>query len=153
MGQIKNIKLHIVTDIKFLRSKQQQVIRMAPQEEQEQPPRPRPQNDFGIHQYNVRFEPEIESDEVKSTLLHGLDDVLGNTRCFDGTWLFLPKKLVGTVTERMVTLPQGDIKVVVTHTRMVPQNSPHIVPLINIMFRRELNAVGMQIAGAPLGAA
>merc|ERR1711936_1306768 len=90
----KNIKLFIVTDIKHTRRKRllkRTNITMTIIENQ------------GISQYNVTFEPHVYSNEQKSALLHQLDNILGATRCFDGTTMFLPKMLPDAITTTTTT--------------------------------------------------
>lgn len=105
-------------------------------------------NNQGISQYNVTFTPDVQSDKLKSALLHDLDDILGKTRCFDGMTMFLPKKLSEDITTKTVTTRQGnDITVKIMFTNMVPENSPSIVQLMNILFRKQLRAMKMQLVG------
>jgi len=102
----------------------------------------------GLFQYNVTFEPDIQSNKLKSALLHELDDVLGTTRCFDGMTLFLPKKLADPITTRAVKTRQGnDITLKIMFTNVVPENSPSVVQLMNILFRKQLRAMKMQLVG------
>lgn len=94
-------------------------------------------NFTGLHQYNVSFDPDIQSGRLKSALLHNLDDILGTVHCFDGMTMFLPKKLPDQETVRTVTTRTGnDITVKVTYTNLVPQNSPSVVQLMNILFKK-----------------
>lgn len=102
----------------------------------------------GLHQYNVSFDPDIQSGRLKSALLHNLDDILGETRIFDGMTMFLPIKLPDAVTSRAVKTNQGnDITVKVMYTNLVPENSPSVVQLMNILFRKQLRSLNMQLIG------
>jgi len=105
-------------------------------------------NNLGLFQYNVSFTPDIQSGKLKSGLLHELDDILGVTRCFDGMTMFLPKKLDDAITTREVKTRQGnDITIKIMFTNVVPENSPSIVQLMNILFRKQLRAMKMQLVG------
>lgn len=105
-------------------------------------------NFTGLHQYNVSFDPDIQSGRLKSALLHNLDDILGTVHCFDGMTMFLPKKLPDQETVRTVTTRTGnDITVKVTYTNLVPQNSPSVVQLMNILFKKQLKKISMQLIG------
>lgn len=116
-----------------------------------------PEN-VGLFQYNVSFIPELNSGKLKSALLHELDDQIGKTRCFDGMTMFLPKKLELPITEVCVktrgrknedgTTKEGeDIKIRIMFTNEVPANSPSVVQLLNIQFRRQLKHMDMQLVG------
>jgi aubergine-like protein len=105
-------------------------------------------NNTGLFQYNVTFEPDIQSNKLKSALLHDMDDILGTTRCFDGMSMFLPKKLPDAITTKTVKTRQGnDITLKVMFTNAVPENSPSVVQLMNILFRKQLRAMKMQLVG------
>ena len=91
----------------------------------------------GLYQYVVSFDPDVQSQKFKCFCLHAIEEVLGKTRCFDGMTLFLPKKLADVDTVRTVTTNSGDtITVKVSFTNQVPENSPAVVQLMNILFRR-----------------
>jgi len=102
----------------------------------------------GLFQYNVQFEPAIESGRLKSALLHELDDTIGKTRCFDGMTMFLPKKLPEREQSFQVKTLKGEaVTIKILFTNDIPENSPSIVQLMNIMFRRQLKALKMQLIG------
>merc|ERR1712168_88653 len=152
MGQIKNIKLHIVTDIK----RTHYLIMAQMMEGQNVQPVETvsnffqvdklPTNSRDIFQYNVSFHPEVESHQLKSSLLHDLDDVIGKARCFDGTTMVLPIKLSEDPLTTTVTSKQGDdytIKIMLTDT--LAEDSPSRVQLMNDLLRNQLSAMGMQL--------
>lgn len=91
----------------------------------------------GLYQYCVSFDPDIQSMSLKGFLMYSMEDVIGTTRCFDGMTLFLPKKLPDQDTVKSVTLKNGDaVRVKVSFTNQVPENSPAVVQLMNILFRK-----------------
>jgi len=105
-------------------------------------------NFSGLHQYVVSFEPDIQSIKLKGFLLFSMQDVIGEVRVFDGMTLFLPKKLADNETERgVVTRDGSSIKVKITFTNDVPENSPQVVQLMGILFRRQLKHLNMQLVG------
>ena len=65
-------------------------------------------NNKGIFQYNVSFDPDVQSPKLKGALLHDLDDVIGKTRCFDGMTMFLPIQLTEDPLVKTVTTRQGN---------------------------------------------
>jgi len=105
-------------------------------------------NNTGIFQYNVSFSPDIQSPKLKSALLYEMEDVMGKTRCFDGMTLFLPIRIKEDVTVKPVTTRQGnEITITIKYTNDVPENSPSRVQLMNILFRKQLRAMKMQLVG------
>ena len=91
----------------------------------------------GLHQYVVSFDPDIQSQKLKGFLLFKMADLIGNVKVFDGMTLFLPKKLSEPEVERVVETRDGSsIKVKVVFTNEVPVNSPQVVQLMGILFRR-----------------
>jgi len=46
-----------------------------------------------VYEYEVRFEPQVDSKGIRSKLLYECRDRLGETRTFDGTTLYLPFQL------------------------------------------------------------
>nr|BCS90542.1 piwi protein [Cladonema pacificum] len=105
-------------------------------------------NFTGLHQYAVAFEPDINSPKLKSGLLHNLDDILGATRCFDGNTLFMPVKLNDQVTTKSVTSKQGNpFQIKITYVQLIPMNSPSVVQIMNIVFKKQLKTIGMQLIG------
>lgn len=51
----------------------------------------RPQ--WALYQYHVDYSPEMEARRLRSALLFQHEELIGKTRAFDGSILFLPKKL------------------------------------------------------------
>jgi len=46
-----------------------------------------------VFEYEVRFEPQVDSKGMRNKLLNECRDRLGETRTFDGTILYLPIQL------------------------------------------------------------
>lgn len=51
----------------------------------------RPQ--WALHQYHVDYNPLMEARRLRSALLFQHEDLIGRCHAFDGTILFLPKRL------------------------------------------------------------
>ena len=54
-------------------------------------------NQEGQFQYAVSFSPEVHSKNMRYKLLYSQSSVIGHTRNFDGTILFLPVRLAQEV--------------------------------------------------------
>lgn len=92
---------------------------------------------FGVYQYNVSYNPEQESKRVRVGLLRSQSDVIGQVHAFDGMMLYLPIRLPEKSTVLNVTKLNGDAVVMtITHTNDVAKDSPSMLQLFNIIFRR-----------------
>nr|AIY62327.1 piwi [Fimbriaphyllia ancora] len=103
---------------------------------------------FGIYQYNVSFNPEQESKRVRVGLLRSQSQVIGQIHAFDGMMLYLPIRLPETNTVLNLTKLNGDpVQMTIMYTNDVPKDSPSMMQLFNIIFRRILKNIGMQQVG------
>ena len=92
---------------------------------------------FGIYQYNVSFNPTQESKIVRVALLSSQQEIIGKVHAFDGMVLFLPKRLPDSVTTVNLTTRNNDpVQMIITFTNDVPPDSPSVLQLYNIIFRR-----------------
>lgn len=48
---------------------------------------------FGVFEYEVRFEPEVDDIQMRRRYLGKISETLGNVRIFDGVTLYMPSKL------------------------------------------------------------
>lgn len=95
---------------------------------------------FGVYQYNVSFNPEMESKRVRVGLLRSQSEVIGQVHAFDGMILYLPKRLPEMETKINLTRPKGDtVEMTIKFTNEIPQDSPSMLQLYNIIFRRLVN--------------
>ncbi|XP_068681290.1 piwi-like protein 1 [Montipora foliosa] len=103
---------------------------------------------FGVYQYNVSFNPEQESKRVRVALLKSQTDVIQRVHAFDGMMLYLPIRLPETHTVLNLTKKNGDpVQMTIMFTNDVPRESPSMMQLLNIIFRRILKNIGMQQVG------
>lgn len=92
---------------------------------------------FGVYQYNVSFNPEVEAKRARIAILSSQRDLIGPVRAFDGMILYLPRRLSEIETRCNVTRPQGDVvQMTITFTNEVEPGSPSMLQLYNIIFRR-----------------
>lgn len=97
---------------------------------------------FMIYQYSVSFSPEVDSKKVKFGLVLSQEELLGKVRAFDGMTMFLPMKLADPVTKIIVNRrrrdnPDGEpVEITITLTNELPQDSPTVMQLFNIILRR-----------------
>ncbi|XP_074777312.1 piwi-like protein 1 isoform X1 [Athene noctua] len=106
----------------------------------------RPQ--WALYQYHVGYNPEMEARRLRSALLFQHEELIGKTRAFDGSILFLPKKLGNKVTEVTSRTRNGeDVKITITLTNELPPTSPTCLQFYNIIFRRLLKMLNLQQIG------
>lgn len=92
---------------------------------------------FGVYQYNVSFNPEQESKRVRVGLLRSQSELIGQVHAFDGMMLYLPIRLPETKTVVQLQKRNGDpVEMTITYTNDVPKDSPSMMQLFNIIFRR-----------------
>uniref|UniRef100_A0A8C3PIK8 Piwi-like protein 1 n=1 Tax=Calidris pygmaea TaxID=425635 RepID=A0A8C3PIK8_9CHAR len=106
----------------------------------------RPQ--WALYQYHVCYNPEMEARRLRSALLFQHEELIGKTHAFDGSILFLPKKLGNKVTEVFSRTRNGeDVKITITLTNELPPTSPTCLQFYNIIFRRLLKMLNLQQIG------
>ncbi|XP_021267988.1 piwi-like protein 1 isoform X2 [Numida meleagris] len=106
----------------------------------------RPQ--WALYQYHVDYNPEMEARRLRSGLLFQHEDLIGKTHAFDGSILFLPKKLLNKVTEVFSKTRNGeDVRITITLTNELPPTSPTCLQFYNIIFRRLLKMMNLQQIG------
>lgn len=101
-------------------------------------------NFVGLFQYVVSITPDVGNTRFRHALLHKCNHIIGNTKCFDGMTLFLPLKLEEQHTSIPVKSEKGeDFVVKISFTNRVPENSPAVVQLMNILFKRLVSFLGI----------
>ena len=92
---------------------------------------------FGVYQYNVSYNPHQESKRVRVGLLRSQSELIGQVHAFDGMMLYLPIRLPEVRTVLNVTKSNGDpVEMTIMYTNDVPKDSPSMMQLFNIIFRR-----------------
>uniref|UniRef100_A0A146L2S0 Piwi-like protein 1 n=1 Tax=Lygus hesperus TaxID=30085 RepID=A0A146L2S0_LYGHE len=112
----------------------------------------------GIYQYDVKFKPEIDSRNLRFSLLKQLVETIGDTKSFDGAILYLPKKLPDEVTYGKTIMPadKTEVRVKITFVKEIRMGHPLAIHLYNVLFRRIMNILGLALHGRhffdPMGA-
>ncbi|XP_054383729.1 piwi-like protein 1 isoform X5 [Pongo abelii] len=106
----------------------------------------RPQ--WALYQYHIDYNPLMEARRLRSALLFQHEDLIGKCHAFDGTILFLPKRLQQKVTEVFSKTRNGeDVRITITLTNELPPTSPTCLQFYNIIFRRLLKIMNLQQIG------
>lgn len=99
--------------------------------------------DRGLHEYEVRFNPIVDSKGVRARYIAQHANVLGNAKTFDGVKLFLPIKLPNTETilysKNPVDGHQVTIKVLYKRKQRMSEN----IQFYNILFQRIMKVLQM----------
>ena len=95
---------------------------------------------YSLHQYDVKYSPEIHNKKMRTALLNNHKDLIGPVRAFDGHILFLPKRLQDKTTVKTSQLKSTgqNVKLTITHRAEIPPNSESAVAIFNIVFKRVL---------------
>lgn len=102
-----------------------------------------------MYQYRVDFNPEIASKRIRIAMVKGQTSIVGNTSAFDGQTLYLPFKLPDEVTTYAAQRRHDDVTVQVTikRTNELPPADRQTIQMFNVIFRRDLNIIGMNQIG------
>ena len=94
--------------------------------------------DKGVFEYEVVFDPRIDSRDQRFRLLNQLREITGPTKSFDGTKLFLPKKLEPPEQSSFSDRPENGDKVKVTLKFKSARKSGDrdVVQHFNILFNK-----------------
>lgn len=92
--------------------------------------------DTGVFEYEVRFLPQVDSMNFRSLYMRQHVELLGNARTFDGTVLYLPKRLPDDITRLTSISPsdQSNIAVEIIYKRQ--KRLSECIQLYNVLFER-----------------
>lgn len=98
-----------------------------------------------VYQYHVTYEPAIDSKNFRHNLLNQNRETIGKTKAFDGTMLFLPKRLEENITTLSATKRSdgSEVTIKITFTRALDPASQSLLPVYNIVFRKVMQNLGM----------
>jgi hypothetical protein len=101
---------------------------------------------FGVYEYEVRFQPEVDNMRLRGKYLSQLVDVLGNVRTFDGVTLYLPIQLDQITDLETPSLDGGEtIKIKIIFRRQ--KRMSECVHLYNVLFERIMGILQYQRVG------
>lgn len=97
----------------------------------------------GMFEYFVRYTPEVDAMRMKYELLNEHRDVIGETRTFDGSTLYLPEKLPLEETNLQSTNKLDGSVVNITIKFLRKRELGECVHFYNILFRRIMNFLNL----------
>ena len=94
--------------------------------------------DDKMYEYEVNFEPIIDSRDERFHLIKAQSEVLGTTRNFDGVTLYLPFLLkdLPTILYGQNTGDQSDVKLTITLKHVKRMTDSKSIQFYNVLFRR-----------------
>ncbi|XP_053999069.1 piwi-like protein Ago3 isoform X1 [Hylaeus anthracinus] len=96
-----------------------------------------------LFNYEIKFNPDIDSRPLRSKLLYQQKEVLGETRVFDGVMLYLPKKLQTDRTVLQSTHPMDGSTVTLTLTYKKEQSMSENIPFFNVLLGRVMRSLSL----------
>lgn len=92
----------------------------------------------GIYEYEVRFNPNVDMRNERFRLLRQLEPVIGPTKTFDGTKLFLPKLLdsKSTVCDGTSSETGSNIQIIINYKKKLELCDRDMIQQFNILFKR-----------------
>ncbi|CAH2225762.1 piwi 1 [Pelobates cultripes] len=100
-----------------------------------------------LFQYHIDFNPPMESRRLRTALLYQHEELIGKARAFDGTILFLPRRLNKATEVFSQTKNKENVKITITLTNELPPTSPTCFQFYNIIFKRLLKMMNMKQIG------
>ncbi|XP_078032612.1 argonaute 3 [Augochlora pura] len=97
----------------------------------------------GLFNYEVKFSPDIDSRQLRRTLLNQHITFIGQTRVFDGVLLCLPQKLKDNITTLESTHPMDQSTVTLSLIFKKQQNIVDNIPFFNILLGRVMRALSL----------
>uniref|UniRef100_H2Y4C9 Uncharacterized protein n=1 Tax=Ciona savignyi TaxID=51511 RepID=H2Y4C9_CIOSA len=98
-----------------------------------------------VYQYHVSFKPDVDSRNMRFLLLNQHRDVIGNTKAFDGTILYLPKKLDRHEVKLHSTRLTDNTEVLlhIKLTKALDPSSTQLIPFYNTVLKRCMKILEM----------
>ncbi|KAG8455995.1 hypothetical protein GDO86_001978 [Hymenochirus boettgeri] len=100
-----------------------------------------------LYQYHVDYNPQMELKPMRTALLFQHEELIGKTRAFDGSILFLPRRLDKVNVVFSQTRNGETVKITITLTNELPPTSPTCFQFYNIIFKRFLKIMEMKQIG------
>jgi len=97
-----------------------------------------------VYQYHVSFDPVVDSKNLRFILLYKHQTIIGPTKAFDGTILYLPKQLDSEVHLKSVRFTDNaEIKISIRLTQKLHPSSYKLVPFYNVVLKRAMQMLKM----------
>ncbi|XP_076226679.1 argonaute 3 isoform X2 [Nomia melanderi] len=97
----------------------------------------------GLFNYEVKFNPDIDSRPLRRKLLNQHLQALGRTRVFDGVMLYLPQKLQQDITIFKSTHPLDGTSIILTVIYKKEQSMTENIPFFNVLLGRVMRALSL----------
>lgn len=106
--------------------------------------------EWSIYQYRVDFSPNLENEKIRRRLIHDLKPNFDGF-LFDGTVLYLTKVLPNEVNQFMMKdREENPIQVTIKFVGTVSMNTSMSLQVLNIILRRSMEGLKLQLVGRNL---
>lgn len=104
--------------------------------------------DWQIYQYRVDFKPDVPSDRVRKYLVYTQKEMLGGY-LFDGTQIFVTKKLEGDIIERTAKgrIDDETYLIIFKYAAQVSMSESTSLQVLNLILRRSMDCLQLQLVG------
>lgn len=100
-----------------------------------------------IYRYRVDFKPEVHLDKLRNFLIATQKEMLGGY-LFDGTQIFITRKLEQDVVEKVArTRDETEYMIIFKHTGVVAMTENTSLQVINLILRRAMGGLKLQLVG------
>ena len=101
--------------------------------------------DKGLHEYEVKFDPVVDSRDDRFKLVGQQKELFGPTKTFDGVCLFLPHQLpeIVTVVKCRHPVDQSEVKLTISLKHKKRFGDKQCIQFYNILFRRVMQTLKM----------
>ena len=98
---------------------------------------------YGIFEYEVIFQPTIDSRDVRYIIIRQSSDKLGTTKCFDGNKLYVPRRLPDTVTSfgSSQEVEGAPVHVTLKFKRQIVPGDRESIYLYNLCFNKIMSTL------------
>ncbi|XP_073978510.1 piwi-like protein Ago3 isoform X2 [Rhodnius prolixus] len=103
----------------------------------------------GVFQYDVKFNPDVDSTNIRCQLMKNVTHIIGETKSFDGSLLYLPVKLPEEITTAHLKMPTdgSNVTMKITYVKKLCMGDRTTVHLYNVLFRKIMQVLGLTLQG------
>ena len=97
----------------------------------------------GMYEYEVRFDPSVDSKDERCNLVKQLRETLGPTRTFDGVVLYLPHQIENSVFQAKHPVDQSEVTITIILKHSKKMGDSRSIQFYNTLFRRIMQSLKM----------
>lgn len=105
---------------------------------------------WNIYLHRIDFQPEILLDKTRRDLMRSINEMFGGGYLFDGTQLFLTKKLEdpnGPIERTVKSADGNEVNIMIRFVGLVSMQEERAVQIMNLILRRAMDGLHLQTVG------